>query len=133
MSSDTYVFKTSRLEIADAIAQVFGGDPMSREQLVDAAKQTHASTDPSMSWRAGTTRSRTSAMPFSIDCGVARRIVDLAYMSPLPLRSGRRQGGSATTSTVLLSGPHCNALAPVTALMLPLPGRSMSCQVPLGL
>ncbi len=45
MSSDTYVFKTSRLEIADAIAQAFRGDPLSREQLVAAGKEAHASTE----------------------------------------------------------------------------------------
>lgn len=45
MSSDTYVFKTSRLEIADAITQAFRGEAMSREELVQAAKDAHASTE----------------------------------------------------------------------------------------
>lgn len=45
MSYDTYVFKTSRLEIGDAITHAFKGDPMTREQLVDAAKDAHASTE----------------------------------------------------------------------------------------
>ncbi len=44
MTSDTYVFKTSRLEIADAITDAFGHVPLDREELVAAAKEAHAST-----------------------------------------------------------------------------------------
>jgi hypothetical protein len=45
MRSDTYVFKTSRLEIANAITESFRGSLLSREQLLAAAKEAHASTE----------------------------------------------------------------------------------------
>jgi hypothetical protein len=45
MTNDTYVFKTSRLEIADAIGGRFTGDAKTREELVELAKEEHASTE----------------------------------------------------------------------------------------
>lgn len=45
MTDDTYVFKTSRMEIADAIGGRFGSDAMTRGQLVELAKEEHASTE----------------------------------------------------------------------------------------
>lgn len=45
MTNDTYVFKTSRLEIADAISDRFTGDAKTREELVEIAKEQHASTE----------------------------------------------------------------------------------------
>lgn len=45
MTNDTYVFKTSRLEIADAIGERFTGAPQTREELVELAKEEHASTE----------------------------------------------------------------------------------------
>lgn len=45
MSSETYVFKTSRLEVADAVSDAFTGAAMAREQLVAHAEEAHASTE----------------------------------------------------------------------------------------
>lgn len=45
MTPDTYVFKTSRLEIADAIGDRFTGDARTREELVELAKEEHASSE----------------------------------------------------------------------------------------
>lgn len=45
MTNDIYVFKTSRLEIADAIGDRFTGDAKTREALVEIAKEQHASTE----------------------------------------------------------------------------------------
>jgi hypothetical protein len=43
--TETYAFKTTRLEIADALADAFGGQAKTREELVEAARSVHASTE----------------------------------------------------------------------------------------
>lgn len=45
MNPDTYVFRTSRLEIADVIGDRFTGDAKTREELVEIAEEEHASTE----------------------------------------------------------------------------------------
>ncbi|MEX2291255.1 MAG: hypothetical protein WD794_13140 [Mycobacteriales bacterium] len=45
MTHDTYVFKTSRMEIVDAIGHRFTGVAKTRAELVEIAKEEHASTE----------------------------------------------------------------------------------------
>lgn len=42
---DTYPFKTSRLEIADALDDAFGGQAKTRVDLVEAGRDAGASTE----------------------------------------------------------------------------------------
>ena len=45
MSEDSYVYRTSRLEIANAIGTRFTGTARTREELLELAKEEHASTE----------------------------------------------------------------------------------------
>jgi hypothetical protein len=45
MKHDAYVFKTSRMEIADAIGDRFTGASRTRDELVELAREEHASTE----------------------------------------------------------------------------------------
>lgn len=43
--TDTYAFRTSRMEIADTLDDVFGGHARTRDELVEAARSGHGSTE----------------------------------------------------------------------------------------
>jgi hypothetical protein len=43
--TETYAFSTSRLEIADALDDAFGGAAKTRQELIETARAAHASTE----------------------------------------------------------------------------------------